>query len=77
MSNADKPAYPCDSVIYEAGKTNSLVSHNGLTKREMFVMAAMQGLCANSVPGEQHRPKMLIAEAIDMADELLKQLDKN
>lgn len=43
MNNADMPAYP---------NTDSIVSIDdefceGLTKREAFRMAALQGLCAN------------------------------
>ena len=57
--NADKPAYPSG----EAYRSQSIPGgdwveckkgalHNGLTKREMFAMAAIQGLCAHS--GDYH-----------------------
>lgn len=41
MENKNKPAYPTEylkGINYESG----------LSKREIFAMAAMQGLCANS-----------------------------
>lgn len=72
MKNADKPAYPCESVIYQEGKSNKLVSYDGLTKREMFAMAAMQGLCSAFSDTAE------IAErAVKVADQLLKELENN
>ena len=43
MSSANEPAYPVLNY--------SEAQYPGLTKREMFAMAAMQGFCAN--PDEQ------------------------
>lgn len=59
----------------------------GLSKREMFAIAAMQGLLSNShyiAKLEDNMQKAIVydmnamcaKEAVDMADELLKQLDK-
>ena len=44
MNNASENAYPIEET--ELG----LNFHNGLTKREAFAMAAMQGILANSEP---------------------------
>ena len=65
MNNADKPAMPT---------TNA----NGLSKREYFAAMAMQGLCANSIAGNNHRPTalMLVQDAVMYADALLKELEK-
>lgn len=45
---------------------------DGLTKRELFAMAAMQGFCSDSNMNLEGIPKA----AVDMADALLAELDK-
>ena len=86
MSNADNPAFPVDgNYAYDA------IQHGkqGLTKREMFAMAAMQGILANpansnlDVMGVNTAgPLGFIAanfaakEAVQYADELLKALEQ-
>ena len=44
MNNGSKPAYPGDMAI-RFGQTNDC--NEGMTKREAFAMAAMQGMAAN------------------------------
>lgn len=79
MNNADKPAHPVEP--------DKLGTTNGLTKREYFAAMAMQGLLSNSEYLKQlsHNTKTIPSfdsnticamEAIDMADELLKQLEQ-
>ena len=76
MENADKPAYPVDS------KTNEMINQGhwweagcGLTKRERFAMAAMQGICAN--PEFTGDTTTVIADlAIAQAEETLKLLEE-
>jgi hypothetical protein len=67
MKNGDKPAHP----------TGHSQSGTGLTKREMFAMAAMQGLlsaCNGTGHGSQDMSH--IAEmSVQFSDELLKQLE--
>ena len=46
----------------------------GLTKREAFAMAAMQGICASS-PSVSN--EIIAIEAVNLADNLLKQLENN
>lgn len=41
MSNANEPAYP----HFDTGETGT---RTGLTKLELFTMAAMQGICVNA-----------------------------
>ena len=48
----------------------------GLTKREYFAAMAMQGLCANSIPGNHHKPEVLCKDAVEYADTLIKELNK-
>lgn len=46
----------------------------GLTKREMFAMAAMHGLCSHS--GDYHLPEHLAHDALMYADALLLALEE-
>lgn len=85
MRNGDKPAYPIfDSEgkpTFESFAKVDPQFATGLTKREYFAAMAMQGLiasCAN--PGALASnlaayPK-IPTEAIEYADELLKQLEQ-
>ena len=68
MNNADEPASP----IVE---TNEDVCVSiGLTKREQFAMAAMQGLLADSETNYS-KVEFMAAEAVYCADALLKALE--
>lgn len=71
MENGNLPAYPLPREISET------MPNTGLSKREMFAMAAMQGLCSayhwqlrKGMTYEQDVASLSIA----IADELLKQL---
>ena len=70
MIHPDADAFPF--VLHGAGGTE--YSH-GLTKREYFAAMAMQGLCANGIPGSQHGFKSLTAEAVMYADWLIDTLN--
>lgn len=81
VDKGNDPAYP--TLLYDepSGRPNS--HRLGLTKREMFAMAAMQGI----VSGFTHENKAngcyipsyeyagLMSQAVQLADELLKQLE--
>lgn len=81
MKNADKPISPCElphTGEYRKGQT---YPHYGLTKREYFAGIAMNGWLAchfsSDSDGYTLSDKEKIAEwSIGMADELLKQLEK-
>lgn len=89
MKNGNKPAYPCEGTEYDGEFCGMQTSDNtgvygGLTKREMFAMAAMQGLLAkegwveriSSEAVTEHSLAGNVANAsIKIADELLKQLE--
>lgn len=45
-------------------------------ERRMFAAMAMQGLCANSIPGNHHQHKWLAADAVNYADTLITELDR-
>lgn len=66
MSNAF-PIYTPDMPI-EGGP--------GLTKRELFAAMAMQGCCANSIPGSHHGFTNTASEAVAYADALIAELAK-
>lgn len=81
--NQDMPAYPDPARSAEQTSSNQVPLDNptGLTKREIFAMAAMQGLASNSqyfnelgIIASNTLPVVLAEQAIELADELLKQL---
>ena len=84
MKNANTPAYPSG----EAYKSQSVPGgdwveckkgalHNGLTKREMFAMAAMQGILSAETQDYEYRDReSLIDACVEYADLLLKRLEK-
>lgn len=85
MSNGDKPAYPV-SITEHTGfsptheKIYTTNVDGGLTKREMFAMAAMQGLLSGHSEyfhgnGPVMIPEMVAKHAVEYADALLKQLE--
>ena len=73
----DVPAYPqgIDQGASDAGFP--IVEHRGgITIRQAFVMAAMQGLCANSSLGD-FSYAAYATQAIWVADATLKALDEH
>ena len=84
MKNADLPAMPqALTMNNEEGYTTSdFYGHsrfNGLTKREMFAMHAMQGLLANSYGNSwsaEQIVSMLSKQSVEFADALLGELEK-
>lgn len=86
IKNGDLPAYPSidetKSVMCDDGAYASAVGINyGLTKREMFAMAAMQGLLANSTVKLNIWPtgadnSILSGVSVALADALLAELEK-
>jgi len=76
-TNANLPAMPLTSEPYPVGAipTNRQVS-SGLSKREMFAMAAMQGLLASLTADDDLSPKELARSAVVNADALLAELER-
>jgi len=77
MNNGDKPASPSDfNFTNQLGK-NVHEMNTGLTKREIFAMAAMQGLISCDNEYTPHNWEVRIAAvSVGMADALLKELSK-
>jgi len=86
IKNADMPAMPCDKSIDTKESWEDLtaggrfVPADGLTKREMFAMHAMQGLLASASDSDGQwtnaGPDNVAFEAVAIADALLKELEK-
>lgn len=67
MNNSDNAAFPT--------QVNGGDLFGGLTKREAFVMAAMQGLCANSYLAATP-PEQISRYSVKIADATLAELEK-
>lgn len=82
MKNANKSAYPVDKQTNDEIEEGFWHVHGyGLTKRERFAMAAMQGFLSagqTDTPNYQGamRYKGLAKESIRYADELFKELEE-
>lgn len=87
MKNADKPAYPTMKVDRIEGEVANW-QEGGLTKREAFAMAAMQGImsslsaevsqalgAAGSTNGLSH-VEVISDIAVEQADALLKEIER-
>jgi hypothetical protein len=72
MENKNLPAFP---TLEKGGDGQLELSSEGLTKREYIATMAMQAITA-SYAGLTADPKIeaVVKKSIDMADELLKQL---
>lgn len=86
MNNADKPAFSSLHSIDGNWQREPLKEYQGLNKREYFATMAMQGLLSNPQYTQELKDNynskvitdanlMCAREAVDMADELLKQLE--
>lgn len=80
MKNGDLPAMPITlnevscAFVNEVGDNAKKIF--GLTKREMFAMAAMQGILSNGVDFTSHEDKDVAKAAIIHADNLLAELER-
>lgn len=76
MSRANEHVHPYEVVKhYYGGETDSQVV-NGITLREYFAKAAMQGLRAGESGDERWMSKGLAAQAVEDADALIAELAK-
>ena len=76
MENGNESIYPSEKLL-DGGHPmldNIKVKTKGLTKREYFAGLAMQGLLAKE--GVWSSDEILAQRSIEIADELLKQLEK-
>lgn len=48
----------------------------GMSLRDWFAGQALTGLCANSIPGDHHRPKARVSEAYALADAMLSERER-
>ena len=83
MKNADKPINPFKSIkfngkeFFEYNLPYNHKQYSGLTKREYFAGLALQGTCSNQefLKNLNGDPNLVIKACIEIADELLKQLE--
>lgn len=68
----EKEEQPINPIPFKDGEAN----HLGLTKREYFAGLAMQGIIGKQGTSTW-KPKDFAIFSIDMADEILKQLDNS
>ena len=73
MKNADMPAMPIELSGFGLYAPEA---HYGLTKREMFAMAAMQGILASLTDDADISPEGLARSAVRNADALLAELER-
>lgn len=72
--NSNRPAHPLNGMGHHVA---SSVDYKGLTKREIFAMAAMQGLIGEVFKHDGHElthAENIARIAIKCADELLRKL---
>jgi len=75
MENGKQSAFPLDGEV--SNQCGNGTNPTGLTKREHFASLAMQGILSGLPrPLEAHR-KTVSEKAIQLADELLKQLEND
>lgn len=78
IKNGDLPAMPVHQVWQDCGIDGNSGPHyietvqHGLTKREMFAMAAMQGILAKPEVSMSYAAQ----DAVKIADELLAELER-
>jgi len=73
INNADRPAKPFQEVTgMVGGIPTGYKNHTGLTKREQFAMAAMQGILNNGI----YTFADCATDAVQYADALLAELEK-
>lgn len=64
------PSYKRDGHFVDAFPSG------GLTKRELFAAMAMQGICADGIPGQHHQYHATAQESVKYADALIAALNK-
>ena len=79
IKNADLPAMPYAEQLLKDSSGLYTIHQTGLTKREMFAMAAMQGLLSSGATykGVTTERGLLAADAVAHADALLAELERN
>jgi hypothetical protein len=78
ISNGDMPANPSDLDVMEyEGTINCSYSKRitGLTKREAFAVAAMQGLLSSDTGCTTYHNE-IVNRSVSLADALLKELER-
>ena len=75
MNNSDMPANPTESISNNGAPYYKALPSNGLTKREAFAMAAMQGMLVKFKDQIVSTDDIALC-SVQQADSLLKQLEE-
>ena len=75
LNNSDMPSSPVFRSDGFMARGNDGEKYRGLTKREAFAMAAMQGLLSSSM-GNQTMHGEIVNRSVNIADALLLELSK-
>ena len=73
--NQNQPAFPVADTVANGERYEPL--NTGLTKLEYFAGLAMQGIIAHKFDEDGEYCEGTVADAIEYAKELLKQLEEN
>ena len=75
-ANGEMPMYPCQPIDQYGNPRAEMAT--GLTKREAFAMAAMQGMLANAAICDDRKgtPAQVAEWSVQQADALLAELAK-
>lgn len=80
MNIRNESAFPNTEPLTKFNEPGEINLVGGLTKREYFAGLAMQGLLANSedasIDGDRCTPEIIARTSVEMADELIKQLNQ-
>lgn len=77
MKNGDLPAMPVPEQLLQDESGRYTIHQTGITKREMFAMAAMQGLVSSGMDWTLYDHRDVSEQAVIMADALLAELKKS
>ena len=66
-----------NQAFYPTHNEQNHLRRSGASKREVFAMHALQGIKANSIIGVHHIPTNAVREAVELADLLIAELNKN
>ena len=82
LSNSDLPAMPC-GVLQDGHNAGHYPLNTGLTKREQFAMAAMQGILSGAMGDSalhetpEEWVKDVVESSAEFADALLAELERS
>lgn len=80
--DANAPAFPMpiaatiDNALVCAADVPGYHALSGLTIRAEIASRVLAGIKANSITGDHHQPQIAVREAVELADALIAQLNR-